>query len=476
MRSWMQAQWDGEGGMRVLLAIALPMIVSSAAETIMMFVDRLFLSRIGPVHLAASLGGGFTAFMVMTFFLGMIGYVNALVAQNLGANQKARCSLAGAQGIILALLSYPVILMTIPLVARGLSAMGHSPEQLALETTYFRIVAGGSVFGLLRTALSGFFCGIGKTRMVMIANTLAMAINVPANYALIFGRFGCPAMGIKGAAIATVIGSGAGCVMLLVAYWAPRTRVEYGTAATLRWDGAMMRQLLRFGFPSGVEFFMNMAAFNAFVLSFHSYGEAAAAAITITLNWDLLAFLPLIGLGQAVTSMTGRYLGAEQPAIVRRAALSGLKICGLYAVLMSALFVCLPEPLVNLFARDADAYAGAIPLAIQTLRLAAIYTIADGVLVVFDGALRGVGDTHWTMRTTVSLHWIMAIVSVLMIRVWQLAPVWAWTAFITFVLTLACLLAWRFLSGRWRGLDVLTVPGPAAVMTDVAAITESNMP
>jgi MATE family multidrug resistance protein len=472
VKSVIKNHFDGDGGIRMLLVIAVPMIVSSAAETIMMFVDRLFLSRLSPIHLAAGLSGGLTAFMMSTFFQGTIGYVNALVAQRFGAKQPHACGRAAAQGLILAVLSYPLVLILVPLISLMLRSVGHDPVQVGLELDYFRIIAFGSIFGLLRTALAGFFCGIGRTKMVMVANLVALIINVPANAILIFGKFGCPALGIKGAAYGTIIGSAVALVILLFAYWAPAMRDAFGTATKAGLDKPLMKLLLKFGIPSGVEFFLNVAAFNVFVTVFQSYGTTAAAAISITLNWDLLALLPLMGMGQAVTSLTGRYIGAGQPDTVRRATFSGIKSCFLYGVFMSALFVFAPGMLVDVFAQG-EAYASVRPMAIMMLKLAAIYTMADGLLVVFDGALRGVGDTRWIMRVSAGLHWLMALASIILIRVLHVSPVMAWVALIVFVLIITVVLGKRFLGEAWRTLDVLA---PASTPINVIEGAASGVP
>ena len=301
---------------------------------------------------------------------------------------------------------------------------------------------------------------------------VALIINVPANAILIFGKFGCPALGIKGAAYGTVIGSAVALVILLFAYWAPAMRNAFGTATKAGLDKPLMKSLLKFGIPSGVEFFLNVAAFNVFVIVFQSYGTTAAAAISITLNWDLLAFLPLMGMGQAVTSLTGRYIGAGQPEMVRRATFSGIKSCFLYGVFMSALFVLAPGMLVDVFAHG-EGYESVRPMAIMMLKLAAIYTMADGLLVVFDGALRGVGDTRWTMRVSAGLHWLMALASIILIRVLHVPPVMAWVALIVFVLIITVVLARRFLGETWRTLDVLA---PASTPMNVIEGAASGVP
>jgi len=120
-----------------LLAIAFPMVASQASDTIMLFVDRLFLSRLGEAYLAASMSGGLTQFMLSSFFIGTVGYVTAIVAQYYGAGRYDMCGKATVQAVFLALLSYPVLLGLSPLIRYFFAVAGHSPEQVKLGYTYF---------------------------------------------------------------------------------------------------------------------------------------------------------------------------------------------------------------------------------------------------------------------------------------------------------------------------------------------------
>lgn len=283
------------GSVAELLAIAFPMVVSSACETLMMFVDRLFLSRLGSEYMSAAMGGGMTCFMFMTFFIGLTGYASPLVAQHLGAGQKARCPVAVGQSFFIALLAYPLILACLPAGHWLFRISGTPSEQLPHQTVYFNILVFGSILGLVRNCFSSFFSGIGRTRVIMLSAIVSMVANIAANYVLIFGHFGFPRMGMAGAGYGTLFGSAVGMVFLVVAYLRRSYRQEFATPASFRFDWPMMRKLLRLGTPSGLEFFLNMVAFNLLVLNFHSYGVAQAAAVTIAFNWDMVAFIPLIG-------------------------------------------------------------------------------------------------------------------------------------------------------------------------------------
>lgn len=461
---WLHRQWEGPAGIRELLVLAIPMIISQAADTVMLFVDRLFLSALGKEHLAACMAGGLTSFMIMTLFIGLINYVNPLAAQYLGAGRKEQSGVAGAQAVIVALLSTPIVLALIPVGLWLFSRVGHDPLQTRLESEYFTILALGCVLPLLRTAFSGFFCGIGRMGIVMVGNLAAMLVNVGANYILIFGRWGFPALGIRGAAYGTLLGSAVGLAVLLWYYMSPSIHREFDTRRPLRWSKEVLGRLFRFGLPSGVEFLLNLSAFNLFVLLFHSYGADAAAAITITFNWDLVSFLPLVGVHIAVTSLAGRYMGSGQPDLAARTAYSGIKITSAYAGLMTFLFVFRTHALVSVFTAGGapGEYDAVIPLAVATLRIAALYLLGDGLILVFSGVLRGAGDTRWTMIVTVILHWCLAGTSWVLIKVVQVPPLLSWGAFIVLIFSIAIALGWRFRGGVWRTIQVVE-PLPALI-------------
>ncbi len=445
------------GGLREMLAIALPMVVSQGCETAMIFVDRLFLSRLGTVPMSASMAGGLASFMMMTFFIGLIGYATALVAQYLGAGRKENCARVLTQTIFIALLAYPLILSCRPLGHWLFTVTGIAPEQLALQQTYFDILLYGAVLVLLRTGLSSFFSGIGRTRVVMLSALTAMLVNIGANYVLIFGHFGVPALGIRGAAIGTLLGSFCALLVLLAAYLGRSNRQEFGVAAALRIDGMVMKKLLRFGSPAGVEMFLNLLAFTLMILLFHSHSLATATAVTIVFNWDMVSFVPLIGIQIGVVSLVGRYLGAGRPEVAERVARSGLKMGWTYSSVLLVLFVVFPEPLVAIFAPASPdpVFFQAAPLAVGMLRMAAFYVLADALMLVCSGVLRGAGDTFWAMCISVAMHWLLLPVLYLVLKVLQLPPQTAWLAIIFLFMAFSVIFYLRYRSGRWKLLRVV---------------------
>jgi len=457
------------GGIRELLVIAFPMVISQACETLMMFVDRLFLSKLGPEYMSAAMGGGITCFMFMTFFMGIIGYANALVAQHLGAGQKDRCAVVTSQALIIAVFAYPVILLCIPLGEILFRATDIAPEQLVPQREYYRIAMYGAVLWLMRSSLSSFFSGIGRTRVVLASAAVAMVVNIFSNYVLIFGHLGFPKLGIRGAAIGTLLGSAAGLGVMASRYFSHRYRTELNTVGGLRFDREIMVKLLRLGTPSGVEFFLNLSAFNLLVLHFHGYGVAVAAAMTITFNWDMVSFIPLMGVGIGVTSLVGRYMGAGDPDGAHQVTMSGVKLAGLYSIVTFTAFCLFPGPLVRLFepADGGETFLEVVPLAIYMVRLISVYVFADALAIVFSSALRGAGDTFWTMVISVSGHWTFTIVAVVLMRVFRVGPRATWGTVVALVLGLCVTLSLRYRLGRWRTLRVVAEAPPPPVHEDL---------
>ena len=457
------------GGIREMLSIAFPMVMSHACYTIMTFTDRLFLSKLGSAEMNASMGGGVMAFMMMTFFFGIITYSTALTAQYFGAGKKNRCPVVITQAIIIAIISYPTIILARPLGILLFEFMEISPEQMAHQKVYFSILMYGVIFGILRPCFTGFFSGIGKTKIVMISSAVAMGINVAVNYVLIFGKLGFPALGIRGAAYGTIIGSAGGLAVMLWKYLSKENRQEYSVMESFHFDKKAMIELLRFGYPAGVELLLNLLAFNVLIMLFHSHSPSTATAVTIVFNWDMVSFIPLLGIGISVTSLVGRYMGMKKPDIAHRCVMSGLKIGMFYSCFTIILFVGFTEILVNVFkpAQFSDIFTQAFPTAIFMLRMAAVYVMADATIVIFTGALRGAGDSFWAMALSVSMHWTLVPVLYFMLKLNNFSPEQAWVSVVIIFLVFSSLIYLRYYGGKWRQIKVVhPVQEPMDIIPD----------
>lgn len=440
--------------LRALLIIAIPMMLSQAADTVMLFFDRFMLSYLGADHLAASMSGGVAEFAMASFFVGLISYVNAIVAQYFGKGDFVQCSLSAFQALLLSLISYPFLLMLVPLVKHFFVLMGAAQPELELSYSYFRFLMYGSIFVMLRNALAGFFLGLGKSRIVLVATTAGMVVNLPLNYLLIFGKLGFPKLGIVGAALGTVAGSFVIVIILLLVYFSDYYHRNYQTRDMLKFSFNHMSTLLHFGFPAGLELFLNMIAFNFIIQALHSYGRMVAAASTIVFNWDMVAFVPMLGLGMATTTVVGQAIGRGNRGEAEKNTYVALVTGWAYSLTIALLFVVMTGPLVSFFINSGE-QDQIYSLGVIMLRMAAIYLVADSAQLVFSGALKGAGDSTWAMLISTGLHVCFAGVAVVLVYVLRVSPVVMWACFIVFLMLLGVSMFLRFKSGAWKHINMV---------------------
>jgi MATE family multidrug resistance protein len=431
------------------------MVVSQGAFAVMIFTDRYFMSQIDPVHMAAALGGGIASFFSFCFFTGLLSYTNAMAAQYLGAGEPQKCPKVVTQGIIMTVMSTPFLTLVAFLVVGIFEGMGHDPAQVELERVYYLILMSGVLITLAKTCISSYFAGIGRTHVVMICDVFGLLVNVPLCYAMVFGKFGLPALGIVGAGVSTVVATVLAFALFLAFYFRKEHREQFRVRHSFSLDLKILRRLWRLGSPGGLEMFLNVAAFNLFLLMFQSYGIAEGAAATIVFNWDILSFIPMIGLHVAVISLIGRFVGARDMARANEVMTAAFSIALAYSAVLAVVYITCRFPLVEVFAPPSGDFTAVRELAPFMMIGLSTYVMADAIILVSGGVLRGAGDTRWLMVASVSLHWAMLVAQFLIIRVFELNPRVSWMAFVMLVFAIALVYALRLKSGRWRDPDKL---------------------
>lgn len=444
------AATQDKGTARELLDLALPMVVSQGSFAVMVFCDRFFLSLLGPEYMSAAMGGGVASFFSISLFIGVMSYANALVAQYYGAGELHKCPQVVTQGILMAVLCLPVLALIAYYVYQLFGAMGHAPEQVQLERVYYRILMLGCFFNLSKACIASYFSGIGRTRVVMVADVLGMLLNIPLSYALIFGKAGLPELGIAGAAWGTVIATAFALLMFALFYFSRTHRRQFKVLQSFRLDSGILRRYARLGFPSGFELFMNVATFNLFILLFQSYGVAHGAAAAIVFNWDMTSFVPMIGLNIAVISLIGRYIGANDMSRVDGVIAAGYKMALGYSSVLAAIFVIFRIELIDVFSGSGADFEEIREIGSFMMVGLACYMLADASILISGGALRGAGDTRWLMVTSISLHWLMLIAQYLIIVVYGLGPKISWLALVAMIIVIAAVYLGRLYGGVWR--------------------------
>ncbi|MCG8569171.1 MAG: MATE family efflux transporter, partial [Spirochaetes bacterium] len=239
--------WKREGGYYQLLKLAVPLILSTGTWSILHFIDRMFLTWYSPEAIAAAMPAGILNFTLISIFMGTGNYVATFVAQYFGAKQYEQIGAAIWQGVFLSIIGGFIIMCFSPFSDFIFRIIGHSPELQVLESDYFKIVCLGAIAPITSSTLGGFYMGRGKNWPVMWINFFIMAVNLVLDYLLIFGKYGFPEMGIKGAALATIIAGFAGVFIYLVLIFQKKYADKYGVKKGLSLDFPLMKRILKFG-------------------------------------------------------------------------------------------------------------------------------------------------------------------------------------------------------------------------------------
>lgn len=445
------------GGSRELLSLATPLIVSQSFMTVQVFVDTILLAWHDPREMAAS----FPAVMWFWLPFGLLqvsaGYTSTFVAQYTGAGRPQRVGPAVWQGIHFALLAGLAMLALVPAAPLIVSAAGHSPALQSLEAAYLRCLAFAALPMLIMSAVNGFFSGRGQTWTVLGIEAFGTLINVALALVLIFGRAGFPEMGIEGAGWATVAGSWASALLAVALLLRQRYRAEFATASGWRPERELFGRLMRYGGPAGVQVFLDVLVFNLFVQMVGQLSDAALGATTLTVRLNMIAFLPMMGLGQAVCILVGQRLGGDRSDLAERSAYTGLKWTAGYMTSVALIYLTLPGLIVSVFEGDRDPaeFAAVAAIVPGLLVCVAAYSVVDAVNVTFAFALRGAGDTRFVTLATFCLAWpIMVIPTYLVVKSGG-SVYWAWWFATAHIFAMAACFFLRFRSGKWKAMRVI---------------------
>ena len=447
-----------DGGYRHVLRLAGPMILSTGSMSIMRFMDRVFVAQYSEDSLAAVMPAGIASFVPLAFFIGTAGYVSTFVAQYHGAEREHRIGPAVWQGIYLGLVAMVLMWGLYPLAGPIMNIGGHAENVRVLEIEYFRILVLGGGFVVLSAVLSGFYIGRGRMYTVMTVSLVANTVNVVLNYCWIFGKLGFPAWGLVGAGWATVISQGLGVAILGVLFLSRKNRHDFGTASNIRFDKDLFKRLLHYGVPSGLNFCIDVTAFTFFVFFVGRLGPTEGATNNAVFSINMLAFMPMIGLAIATSTLVGQCLGRDRPDLAQRATGKSLRMVLIYMSMVAAVFVLFPDKLLGLFtARDGATDPGKmLALGTMLLRFVAIYCLFDGVVFVYSAALKGAGDTRFVLALTGTLAWGVMVLPVYIGLKYFNGGVRMAFAFLTiYVVSLACGFYLRYRGGKWKKMRVI---------------------
>ncbi len=437
--------------LREILTLAIPTVLQMLSYTVEQFTDAYMLSKVGDAAASAAVSAGMVTFCFISFGFGILMLVNALVSTAYGADRPRDCGRYLWQGIWFGL-GYSALL-TLPIFwsPQLFAWMGHKAELIPLEVDYFNVTMYALVVKMLAVALGQFMLAVNRPNIVLYSAAAGMVGNIFVNWLLIYGNWGCPKLGVAGAAWGTNTAILIELLILAAVVFSPAIRAAFHTL-DWRFDGQKMRELLRIGLPSGFQTTGDVVAWTIFLaVVMPLFGPAALAANNYMLQYMKLSFMPAFGLSTAVTALVARYVGAGQPDVSEHRAHLGFKIATAYMLTCGVFYLVLRNDLMQLFSDD----PAVIELGGGLLIICAIFQLFDAMFIIYVGALRGVKDTFWPSCVQISLCWGLVVFGGYGIA--KLKPEWGiygpWSLGIIYGIILGFYLMLRFRSGRWRTMQ-----------------------
>ena len=389
-----------------MIALAAPVVAAELGWMTMGIVDTLMVGRLGAEAIGA-VGLGSALFMAAgVFAMGMLLGLDTLVSQAFGARRLDECHRWLIHGIAMSLvLTIPVMALLFAIGA-GVESWGMNPDVVRLARPYLDAVTWSVLPLLLYFAFRRYLQGMGTVRPVMIALLVANALNVVVNWVLIFGKFGAPALGVRGAAWATVLSrvAMAGYLFGVIVY-RERGRRPGLFETPLRVSGQSMWRLFTLGLPAALQITLEVGVFAAASMLASALAPAALAAHQIALNLAGFTFMVPLGIASAGAVRVGHAIGRRDGHGAARAGWTALFIGAVFMASAALVFVAIPRLLIGAFTSD----TAVLETGVTLLAVAAVFQLFDGLQGVGTGVLRGLGDTRTPMLWNLGAHWFIGL-------------------------------------------------------------------
>jgi MATE family multidrug resistance protein len=421
--------------------------------------DAAMVAHLGEEALAATTAGAMNAFAVFILPMGTVFIVSSFSAQLLGRGDRAGARRHGVYGLAVAAATQLGCALVVPALPAVLGTFDHAPGVRAALASYLaiRLLSGGAAVGL--EALGNYYGGLGNTALPMRAQVAAMLLNVAGNWLLIDGRLGLPAMGVAGAALASTLSTWLAFAGLLAVFVLEGRREQAASPRPPRLALHELLRMLRFGAPSGLNWFFEFASFLFFVnVVVAGLGTTALAGFMAVIQVNTVSFMPAFALASAGAILVGQAIGAGAKGEVPRLVRLTFVAAAVWECAVGVLYVALPEVLFAPFARGPDPAAAAALLEIgaRMLALSAAWQLFDAAAAAVGECLRGAGDTAVPMWARLGLAWLVfAPGSWILVRVLGGGPLTAMASLVGYLGLLALVLWLRFRSGAWRRIELV---------------------
>lgn len=390
-----------------MLALAWPLILASLTQQVIHATDIILMGRLGEVPLAATTLALNLAFVFNVLLLGLLLASSPMMGSALGQRSNAVRDVRRTfrAGMWLLIITMPPYWLTLWNLAPIMRALGQSSELAEAGQTFMRTYMWCTAPWLLFQLLRNFVAALERPRLVMWLSLGAIGLNGLLGWALIFGRFGLPALGIAGGGLGSTLTWLIVCAAMIAAVGRDRRFRRFRLFG--RWwrlDGERTAVMVRLGWPIGLSLCLEVGVFALAAYLMGWIGTSAVAAHAVALQVAALSFMVPVGISQAVTVRVSRALGAGDPGAIARAGWTAWWLGIAFMAAAALVMWAWPREIIALFLGD-DSSPRVRDLAVAFLTVAAAFQIVDGAQVIGAGMLRGLHDTRWPLVFSLAGYW-----------------------------------------------------------------------
>ena len=442
------------------LRLAWPLALANLLQMLIYAIDVIFIARLGEKELAASSLSVSLFGLILWVFISLTGAVAPLIAAELGARSHAvrevrrsvrmalwLCIACGSLGMLICAFGEEIMLAT-----------GQEPEIAALADSYIGLLLWCFIPMLMASVLRNFVSTLGRPIFATFITALGIGVNGIANYAFIFGNLGAPALGLPGAAIATIITSLFTLAAYVVAIHSDRRLRRYRIWGNWwRHEWTRLVEIVRIGVPIGMTTLAEAGIFGGAAFLMGLIGSAELAGHAVALQVAALAFQVPFGVAQAATIRVGYHFGARNTDAVGRAGWSAILVGVAFMAASALAMLLVPKAILSIYV-DVDAVRNAalVAFALRYLQVAAAFQLFDGLQAVAAGALRGLQDTRVPMVLALVSFWGPGLGTAVWLGFFtSLDGVGIWIGLATGLVVLALALLWRWDARERLGLTRL---------------------
>lgn len=426
-----------------MVALAVPVVLSELGWMAQGVVDTIMVGKLGPAAIGAVAVGNAVFYVPSLFGIGVLLGLDTLVSQAYGRKDYDACHHWLAQGVYLACIASPPLMLLIAAASTLFARAGITPEVAGMAGGYLRILNFSTLPLLLYGASRRYLQGVGQVRVVTVTLIIANLINWFGNWALIYGRFGLPALGVNGSALSTCLARVGMAVALIGFAW--RYERSRGHPLFRHWARpklAQIRQLLRIGAPAAGQIVLEVGAWNGATLAAGLLTPVALATHTIALSYASVTYMVPLGMSAAAAVGVGHAIGAGDAHRARRAGWMAMWLGTGFMLCAAVVFLVVPRPLIMLYTHDPQVLSEGPKL----LYLAAVFQIFDGIQTVSTGALRGLGETRVPMLANLVGYWLLGLplgLSLCFLLHWGIYGLWIGLTLALIVIASTLLVRWR---------------------------------